>query len=389
MGFNRFLRATFGTLIRVFFRLEAEGLEVFQRIKPPYLLIPNHATPLDPFFVSYFVPRPVHWVTADGNMRTTLMRFILSLVGSIPKAKSIPDMETVGLIMDIARKRKGVVGVFAEGQATWNGRTMPLIESTGKLIRLLKVPVVAVILKGAYLSLPRWSWGWRRGRIKVEYRLVMDGREAGARDSAESLAIVAAAIDHDDCARQAALRQPYRGFNRAQRLELALFLCPRCRESGTMRSSGSRIACRACGAAARMDPWGVLHDEGVPGIGFRGIPDWDAWQAEIFPALVSERAARGEKVISDGGAVLLKGFRTRALHRLGLGRIELFGDRLIFKPRFGSDRAFPLAGMEGIGVLKQQLLEFYQGGSLYQLRFRSHSVSARKWMMALEALGRS
>ena len=40
-------------------------------------------------------------VITDGNMRSSIMKLLLGMVGSIPKSKAIPDMETIGWIMDV------------------------------------------------------------------------------------------------------------------------------------------------------------------------------------------------------------------------------------------------------------------------------------------------
>jgi 1-acyl-sn-glycerol-3-phosphate acyltransferase len=387
MAFNLLLKATLGVFLKLFFRVESRGREIFKKLRPPYLLIASHGSALDPFLVGYFTPRPVHWVTSDGNMRTSIMRFVLSLVGSIPKAKAIPDIETVGMIMDIARKRRGVVGIFAEGQATWNGASLPLIESTGKLVRLLKVPVVAAVPRGSYFSLPRWSWGTRRGRIAVEYRLLMDGEEAGRRAPEESLALISKAIRHDECAYQDANTVSFLGSGRAERLELALFLCPRCLVLGRMRSSGSEFSCDACGASARMDRFGFLRPGRSGGFPFTRIIDWDGWQESAFAGLVG-RASLSTPLFSDAGVRLYRGRKSDPLRLAGRGSLAFFADRIEFSPDFGRPESFPLEGIEGAGVLIQQVFEFYSGDVLNQFRFSSRSASARKWQMAIDIIKR-
>ena len=76
------------------------------------------------------------------------MRWLLKLVGTIPKAKVIPDIETVNDIVQVVRRQKGIIGLFPEGAQSWNGSTLPLVPSTAKLLKLLKVPVVQVLIRG-------------------------------------------------------------------------------------------------------------------------------------------------------------------------------------------------------------------------------------------------
>jgi len=58
--------------------------------------------------------------------------------------KIVSDFETVKTII---RLKERVIGIFPEGARTWDGCPLPIIKSTSKLIKLLKIPVVTVIVK--------------------------------------------------------------------------------------------------------------------------------------------------------------------------------------------------------------------------------------------------
>ncbi|PKL03447.1 MAG: 1-acyl-sn-glycerol-3-phosphate acyltransferase, partial [Spirochaetae bacterium HGW-Spirochaetae-9] len=172
--FTWLLRHTFGAFIASRYRARGIGLEIFETVKPPFILVGNHSTLMDPFITNYFVPFPVHWVSSDGNMRSPIMRFLLiKLVGSIPKSKAIPDIETVNWIVEFIRKRKGVVGFYPEGQSTWDGSSLPSLVSTAKLAKLLKAPVICTVSRGAYMTKPRWAYTRRDGEMEIEYRLLL------------------------------------------------------------------------------------------------------------------------------------------------------------------------------------------------------------------------
>jgi len=55
--------------------------------------------------VNYFIPRQVYWVTSDGNMRSSIMKFLSESGWLYTKSKFIPDLETIGWIVDVIRKR--------------------------------------------------------------------------------------------------------------------------------------------------------------------------------------------------------------------------------------------------------------------------------------------
>jgi 1-acyl-sn-glycerol-3-phosphate acyltransferase len=181
---------------------------------------------------------------------------------------------------------------------------------------------------------------------------------------------------------------PFLGAGRARRLELALFLCPRCRALGRMRSSGAEFSCDACGSSARMDRFGFLRPGRSGGFPFTRIIDWDGWQESAFAELLRTASAT-EPLFADGGVRLYKGRKSDPLRLTGRGSLALFADRIVFSRDRGISESFPLEGIEGAGVLIQQVFEFYSGDVLNQFRFSSRSVSARKWQMAIDGLKRA
>ncbi len=385
--FNKLLKWTFGAWLIHTYRIESRGAEVVKRLKPPYVLVANHVSTRDPFFLSAFMPEPVYWVTSDGNMRTRLMRWLLGLVGSIPKTKVIPDIETINWIVEVTRKRKGVVGIFPEGQASWDGRTLPLFPSTGKLVKLLKVPVLAARIRGGYSSLPRWTWKRRHGKVIIEWRVILSPEELKALSADEALARLEEALAHDETAFLEESGIAYRSSRRAEHLELCLFTCPRCGTRGSLKSRRNRIHCAACGTTLALDEHYRFHALGAgETCVFDTIPAWDAWQLAAFKA-AAEEATHGEPskaLLADAGAVLLKGHKMNPLRRLRVGTLLLYPDRIELACLSGMRLRFPISEIEGAGVLKRNLLEFYRGTALYQVRFPLRSISARKWLVGIE-----
>ncbi|MFW5812371.1 MAG: lysophospholipid acyltransferase family protein, partial [Alkalispirochaetaceae bacterium] len=154
-GLHRILRFILGSYLKAQFNLQSRHQEVLSRIRPPYLVLCNHTSVWDPFFLNSKLDAPIHYVVSDSQFRSRFVAFGLGLVGSIPKTKVLADLETVKSIVKIKHDR-GIIGVFPEGQTSWDGHTLPLIPSTAKLIKSLKVPVVIARIEGAYFARPRW-----------------------------------------------------------------------------------------------------------------------------------------------------------------------------------------------------------------------------------------
>jgi len=386
--FNRLVRTTYGLWVHLFFRVEGRNAQAAKALKPPFVLVSNHVTVLDPFILSTFLREPVYWITSDGNMRSRLIRALLRLVGSIPKSKFIPDIETVNWTVEVIRRRGGVVGIFPEGQQTWDGTTLPLVPSTAKLLKLLKVPVLAAVIKGGYSSLPRWTNARRRGRMEVEFKLAFAPEELKRLDVAEIRSRLEIALAHDEAAWEEKARVPFEALRRAEHIELGLFMCPRCEALGELRSSGARLNCQACGIALKLDAFGRIRPRKGEAPVFTTIRDWDRWQAIAFELRIRrDAAARPDRpIFSDPGALVLRGRKMNPLRRLRSGTLILYPDRVELATFLGERLRFPIADIEGISVLKRSTLEFYVGKILYQTRFALSSASARKWSAAVEIL---
>jgi len=384
--FTWLVRKTYGLWIVRSYKVETTGLDFACSLEPPYIVVGNHTTNLDPFLCNALLPRPIHWVASDGNMRSPIMRFLLiKVAGAIPKSKAIPDIETVNWIVEFIRRRKGVVGLYPEGQASWNGTSIPSLGSTAKLLKLLKVPVVLVLSKGSYMTKPRWAYTLRTGKVKIAFSLLFDLAALKSLSVGEISKKLDAAIFHDDPAWALAEGIKYRGPGMAECLELAFYACPVCGALQTLESSGSTVACTACGARTEY------AEDGSFSLPFpSSLPAWDAWQEAHLAKLLAERFVPSPNlpIFTDSGVILLEGRRIDTMRRLGSGKLTLSAAGLEFSPLLGRKLVFDIKDIEGPGILKWNFFEFYVGKTVYKAKFRDRSSSGRKYSVALELLAK-
>ncbi len=404
--FIRLLRLFFGVYLKLRFNMKAENHGLVARLRPPYLVLPNHVGYWDPFMVSIFVPQAIHWVAADANFRSRILRRLLGMVGAIPKAKAVTDFEAIRYILSV-RESGGVVGVFAEGQRTWDGITLPLLYSTAKLVRLMKAPVVTPIFLGGYFSHPRWSYKPRRGELTVRFELALTAEEARSFSVDQIYERLTEALAHDDYAYQSSRMIPFQGRRIAEDLEHALFVCPGCRGIGTLGSRDSYYRCRRCGYAVEYTETGFFTSKEEPV--FSTIRDWHLWQLRELPNLIDELAdaylTDGAPILEDFDVDASRGYRSSRLTRLGRGTLRLLPDRLAFILNAGADAGprasgepgasggpgaepfeIPLSEIRGLNVQLTRHLELYYGGQLYVFFPANRKVSAYKWQKAVEIL---
>ena len=157
------MRPVIMALVRFKYRYTCDDLS---GIEGPYLLLSNHNTNFDPVFVEAAVNGPVDFVATENITRIPVAGKILRyFFDPIIHFKGKAGLKTVMNI--IARTKAGRrVCMFAEGNRSFNGVTMPIPAVTGKVARKTGVPLVTFRITGGYLSCPRWAVTKRKGEMK-------------------------------------------------------------------------------------------------------------------------------------------------------------------------------------------------------------------------------
>ncbi len=373
-------------------------------LKPPFVVLANHVNFWDPFLVGLPFRKPVHYIAADGNFRGRLMRRLMILGGTIPKAKARNDLESIRILQHLVKQRR-IVGIFPEGQRSWDGTNREVLPGTPKLVRLLGVPVVSVILKGGYLSTPRWTTHLRRGILELHVTTVISAEDVHRLDREEVTRRIACCVKHDETEWQKATGHLFAHPRRAEHVEQALFYCPDCDGWDTLRSSGSFISCRRCNARSWMAPSGRIYriDPASGTLRYRkpdNVADWNRLQLQKLmktPALP----------VTVSPAEFLTGYRSRTLYSRGTVHVTLTETDLVLHTPAGPDTsnrkiagvaglpgavgntlAVPLREISAIHVQYAHQLEFYRRQKLYVLRMLHPKDSAYRLEETVLALQR-
>lgn len=385
-GLHRILRAATGAYLKAQFNLHPRHQEVLTSIRPPFLILGNHTSVWDPFFLNVLVDAPIHYVVSDSQFRSRMVAFGLGLAGSIPKTKVLSDLETVKNIVKIKHKR-GIIGVFPEGQSSWDGHTLPIIPSTAKLIKSLKVPVVIAKIEGAYFSRPRWSHLPRRGKVTVDFSLGFLPDELRSLSTEEIYTAITEKLEYDAYEHQAGDMTRFAGRRLAEYLERTLFVCPECSNLGTLRSRRRRLRCLHCGYEIYYNPFGFLEPRSGK-LHYSTIRDWNLWQIGEFQEQLNrwmESGMRSVPFMSDEEAKLEIGYKTLPLKELITGEMRLYpGEIRITGPE--ESYRFSISEIEGMNIQNNERMEFYFRDELYKVSLRDPRGCTYKWDLATKYL---
>ena len=365
-------------------RLSAEVPRAAAELQPPFIVMANHVSFWDPFWVAAFVRAPIQWVASDNLFRRFWLALAMRLLGAIPKTKLVNDPETVRQVYHVLRNG-GVVGIFPEGSRSDDGRTGDLIPAAGRLARRLRVPVLGARIMGGYLARPRWARYPRRGRVRVAFERVLSREDLAARGKAEILAVLCRHLGWDEMARQRTSLVAFRGRRRAEYLERLLFICPHCRSLSRLVSLDDRLRCTSCEYAVRVNEYGFFEPCTSP-LYFDSPTDWNAWQLPTLDRMIADPSLFPGAIFQERPVRLLTGWRSRPLRAVDRGACELTRERILFHGESGLSWSFPLAGLQGMNVQNQEKLEFYHERVLYRLDFSDPRASSYKWTRAVASL---
>lgn len=175
---------------RLFFRMEVRGRENLNRIKPPYLICPNHQSYLDPFLVCTTYPRGVLKNILHVGSSIYFIGPIMAQLARLIKVVPIdPDVQLVrAMRAGAAGLRAGkILNIYPEGQRSFDGQLLEFKKGAAILAAELNVPILPVAIDGTYRIWPRKSWRFRLGKVKLRFGDPISPREVAAGEKDEEV----------------------------------------------------------------------------------------------------------------------------------------------------------------------------------------------------------
>ena len=236
-------------------------------IKPPYILLCNHNT-----FFDFKV------VAIDGFIKREKL---LRETGGICKRKFTNDAYLIKQIKRVI-DNKDIVIIYLEARYSLCGTNTPLLNSIGKLVKLLKVPVVTLIHYGHHINHPFWNTKKERGVKPTESKMtcIANKEEVNSFSAEEITDMINKAFINDDFAWQKEKKVKVTCLDRAEGLEKVLYQCPHCHKENLMETSGIYLKCNNCDYSWMMNEYGELISENSFDQKFSHISSWYKWEKE-------------------------------------------------------------------------------------------------------------
>ncbi len=271
------------------------------RESEPYIFVSNHASRLDYIFTGIpNLPNRMNYVAGYNEFHRSHLALVFKLLKVIPKKNFTPDLYAMKSITKVLRAG-GNICLFPEGMSSISGANQPVVVGTGDLLKRRGVAVYYSVIRGGYLTCPKYNLRDRVGHIEVEVDKLFTPEQLKNLSPSEIEDILNEKLYHDDYAWNFEKGYHYDiGDTGAENLEDLLFWCPKCGKMHTMKSEGNRFFCTECrNGMTLLDTYEMVpfdEDCVIP----KTQTEWFKMQREVIKERVREEDFRLETHVRLG-----------------------------------------------------------------------------------------
>lgn len=328
----------------------------FEDNKGQYLVLCNHQTPFDQFFLSRMFKGNIYFVCTEDLLSNKLIGGIIRhTIEPIPIQKGTMDFGVIKACARVA-KEGGSIIVYPEGNRTYSGKTGYIKPAVAKLAKFLKLPIALVRQEGGFGVEPRWSNGLRRGKCKIAVNKVLNYDDYKSWTDEQLYQAICDTLYVDDCT----CGRLFKSKRPAEYIERAMYVCPHCGLT-TFVSNKSKFTCTKCGTTVEYGQDLALR----PIVGewpFENIGKWYDYQCDFVNNLTL--ATTEDKPLYTDVVTLrqvIVGKRKKVLCKKAT--MAMYHDRIEFstkKKRY----SFTYEQITGMAVMGKNKLNFHCDGTL-------------------------
>ena len=230
-----------------------------RKVKGPFVLISNHASRADYLFNAIYFKERVNFVLGYNEFFRSHLSGTVNSINCIPKRNFQFEVKPIMAITEIL-KQGGVISIYPEGMNSISGANQPVAIGTGSFLKRLGAPVYYSVIKGGYLSCPKYDNNDRPGKVESVVDLMFTENDLEVMTPEEIEDRVNELLYHDDYEWNKIRKIHYKTKGKtAEGLETLLYWCPKCHKEFTMTTKGNDIVCSNCGNGATLDDTYEMH----------------------------------------------------------------------------------------------------------------------------------
>jgi len=327
----------------------------------PYLILFNHQTPFDQFFIALAFKGPIYFISTEDIMSNGWVSKVIKwLLAPIPIKKQAGDFSAVMTTLRVAREG-ATIAMAPEGNRTYSGKTEHINPAVAGLAKKMKLPIALFRIEGGYGMEPRWSNITRRGKMRGYVHRVLEPEEYAKLSNEELYEQICQGLYVNEGVADGI----FRSGKRAEYLERAVYVCPFCGLS-KFESHGNEAECLTC---HRKVLYG--EDKTITGVGyefpFRFMTEWYDYQKDYVNGLdfaqydqkaaFTDRARISEVILNKRKQIICKD-----------AGVALYGDRIAINEGTPEQLILPFEEVTAAACLGRNKLNVYHNGMVLQFK---------------------
>lgn len=331
-----------------------------EKQKRPCLILYNHQTAFDQFFVGAAFNQPIYYLASEDLFSNGWVSSLIKyLVEPIPIKKQTTDVKAILNCIRVA-KEGGSIAIAPEGNRTYSGETVYMSPTIAPLAKKLGMPIILFRIEGGYGVQPRWSDVVRRGKMSAFVSRVIEPEEYKDMSDGELFALIREGLYQNEAKADARFVHK----KSAEYIERTIYTCPDCGLS-TLESYGDTVECKSCGKKVRY-----LQTKELEGVNcdfpHRFLLDWYNAQSDFVNSLdLSEYC--DEPMYVDYAEVRRVVPNKKKISVYPWAKISLCGNSIEIEMKEAVS-VFPFDECSAVTVLGRNKLNIYHGGKIYQLK---------------------
>lgn len=324
--------------------------------KRPYLILFNHQTAFDQFFVGMAFRGPVYYVASEDLFSMGwVSRLIKYVVAPIPIRKQTTDASAVMNCIRLAREG-GTIALAPEGNRTYDGKPVYINPAIAPLAKKLKLPIALYRIEGGYGVHPRWSDVVRKGKMRGYVYKVIEPDEYREMSNEKLYSVIKEGLDVNEVK----VDGEYYHKNSAEFLERLVYVCPYC-DLSTFVSDGKVVKCQKCGREIEH-----LDNKKLDGVGFKFpfkfVGEWYDYQCDFINNLDISQFYDSPVYTDEIAFSKVNVYKNKKILNKNI-KLSLYGNRITV-----GDKIFNFDDVNAITILGKNKLNIYTNDALYQIK---------------------
>lgn len=371
-------------ICKLFFNLKFKRNEIKNK-KGPYVIIANHESAIDFLPMCCANINRMQFVISNSFYQSLKINKLIKSCGVIPKQQFQTTMVDLRKMKYVLDHNKMPLVLYPAGLMSENGISTPIPKGTGKALKWFDCDVYIAKISGSYLTKPKWSKKYRKGKIELDIYKLYDQKDVQELDEKILQEEIENRLAYNAYKNQEKALTIYKNGNNIKGLDYVLYKCPKCHREFTIREHNNQLICASCLNQAQVDKYGFLHPVKDSDIVYNHPSDWSQF---IINNLYKEICENEDYKLEGHAKISMINYKKHKFENVGEGQITLNKKHFIIDGKICGNVTNKTVSIKEIFLLPfspGKFFEIQDKNDIYRI-YLDNNFEVTKWMNALKMI---